>query len=103
HRLDSHVSLAFNNVPLGKVIDDLNNMQGINVLLDVRALNGGGISPDQPLTFHVDDMTLKSALKHLLNQVGLTYVIQDEALLITTPDNARGKLTLVPYQVTELV
>ncbi len=102
-RLDGHVSLNFNNVPLGKVLDELSTMQEINVLPDMPALNEAGISLSEPLTFHVDDMTLRSALKHMLENLRLTFVVDEEALKITTPNNARGKMVLVPYQVTELV
>jgi type II secretory pathway component GspD/PulD (secretin) len=102
-RLNSQVSLNFDNVPLGTVLDNLRTMQEINVVPDTRALQDAGISLQEPLTFHVDNMTLRSALKLLLKPLSLTYVIEDEALQITTPNNARGKLVLVPYQVTELV
>jgi type II secretory pathway component GspD/PulD (secretin) len=103
HALDRSVSLSFNNVPLGTVIDQIRSMQDINVLPDMPALTERGISMDLPVTFQVDNMTLKSALKNLLNNVRLTYVVEDEALKITTPDNAKGKLVRVPYQVTDLV
>jgi type II secretory pathway component GspD/PulD (secretin) len=42
-------------------------------------------------------------LINLLNQVRLTYVVEDDVLKITTKENARGKLVLQPYQVAELV
>jgi type II secretory pathway component GspD/PulD (secretin) len=103
HRLDGYVSMSFNNVPLGKVIEELSTIHEINILPDMLALNEAGISLSEPLTFKVDNMTLRSALKNLLHDVRLTYVVEDEALKITTPNNIRGKMILVPYQVTELV
>jgi Flp pilus assembly secretin CpaC len=103
-RMDLPVSWNFNNVPLGKVFDDIATMQdGLNILPDMPALNDKGISLQEPITFHVDNMKMKSAMKNLLNNVHLVYVIEDDALKITTPENSRGKCVLVPYQVTELV
>ena len=102
-RLDSLVSLNFNNMPLGKVFDDIASMQLINILPDLPALNDKGISLQEPVTFKVDNVSLKSALTYLLNNVHLTYVVEDEVLKITTPENARGKLRAGPYQVTDLV
>jgi type II secretory pathway component GspD/PulD (secretin) len=102
-RLLSPVNMNFSNVPLGKVIDDLATIHEINILPDVKALNEAGVSLDHTLTFRAENMSLKSALKHLLDQVNLTYTIEDEALNITTKENARGKLVTVPYQVTELI
>jgi type II secretory pathway component GspD/PulD (secretin)/tetratricopeptide (TPR) repeat protein len=103
HHLDTIVSLSFRDVPLGKVFDDLMAEQAFTILPDQPALNAAGITLNEPVTFKVDNMTLKSALKNLLHNMNLTYVIEDEALKITTPENARGKCVLVPYQVTELV
>jgi hypothetical protein len=102
-RLDANVSLKFEEVPLGTVIDNLRTMQGIDIVPDVRALQDAGVSLREPLTFHVDNMTLRSALKLLLKPIALTYVIQDEALWITTPELARGKSVIALYAVTDLV
>jgi tetratricopeptide (TPR) repeat protein len=100
--LDKPVSLSFDNVPLSKVIDDLSTMQGINIVPDMPALNEEGVDLGSKVSFRVEDMTLKSALKNLLNNVHLTYVVEDEALKITTPTKARGKPVPLPYCVGEL-
>jgi len=102
-RLDAHVSLNFKDVALGKVLDELATTQDINILPDGAALDEKGISLTMPVTFHIEDMSLKGALKNLLNNFHLTYVVEDEALKITTPDNARGKCVLVPYSVGGLL
>jgi hypothetical protein len=46
---------------------------------------------------------LRSALRLLLRAEGLTYMVRDEVLLITTPDEAANKLTTMVYQVADLV
>ena len=55
------------------------------------------------MTIKLDQISLKSALNLLLSQVQLTWTIRDEVLVITTPNNAKGKLVQKHYLVADLV
>jgi len=101
-RLLMQMPISFTNVPLGKVLDDLANMHGINIVPDALVLQNEGVALDHPLTLH-GDFSLKAALNLLLNQVNLTYTIENEALVVTTKEHAGGRLVLIPFQVTDLV
>ena len=46
---------------------------------------------------------MRSALRLLLHELGLAYVIEDEVLLATTTEAAESKLAAVIYPVTDLV
>ena len=46
---------------------------------------------------------MKSALRLMLRMVGLTYVIKDDVLLITTPEQAESELETRVYPVGDLV
>ncbi len=83
-RLLSPVNLNFSETPLHQVIDDLRDWQNINIVPDLKALNDEGIRIDRPVTLKLENVSLKSALSLLFGQVGLTYVIKDEALVVTT-------------------
>ena len=48
-------------------------------------------------------MSLGAALTLMLKQLDLTYVVQYEALHITTPEEAENELTTVAYPVTDLI
>jgi type II secretory pathway component GspD/PulD (secretin) len=102
-KLTVPVSLSFSNTPLEQVIEDIRGDQGINIFIDKPALAEKGITLDSPVTFHLDNIALKSGLKLLLSLVHLTYVVTDDVLKITTEDQARGKLEQKVYQVTDLV
>ena len=67
-------------------------MAGMNIHLDTYALAAETIDPDKPVSLKVDDISLKSVLNLLLNQVHLTHVISDQVLKVTTDKGARGKL-----------
>src|SRR5207244_8316084 len=70
---------------------------------DMPALEEQSISMDRPISIVLENVSLKSALNLLLHQVHLTYVIRDEALQITTPEKAKGKLVQKTYAVADLV
>src|SRR4029079_5581552 len=58
----------------------------------------------QPVTIDIrNDISLKSALKLILEQFRLTYVIKDEVLKITSQDVRRGELIQKVYQVGDLI
>ena len=102
-KLDEPVNLNFNNAPLRKVIDDLRAWKAINIHPEYGVLEKEGISLERPVTINLEQVSLKSALNLLLSQLDLTWVIRDEALVITTKENARGKLVQRTYQVADLV
>jgi type II secretory pathway component GspD/PulD (secretin) len=102
-RLLTPANISAHNQALGQVFDDLSNYYGVNIVPDRRVLEEAGISLDRPVDIRVDNITLKSGLKLLLDQVGLTYVIEDEVLKVTTKENAHGKLEMRAFPVAELV
>ncbi|MCI0378290.1 MAG: hypothetical protein L0215_11840 [Gemmataceae bacterium] len=95
---------GFKDTPLYQVLDDLNAITGLNIVPDRATLQDANISLDMPLSLPaVEKVSLKSILNLILDQAKLTYVIQNEVLLITTPDRGKGRLRTVTYPVADLV
>src|SRR5262249_16326003 len=61
-----------------------------------------GINPQEPVTINVHNVTLKSALRLMLKQHQLTYIIANETLIITTPEQAETNLVTCVYDVRDL-
>ena len=101
--LKSPAQFEFVNTPLRGVVDYLKDRYHIEVQLDNKALADVGIAPDTPITQSVKDVSLRSALRLMLKEHGLTYVIAEEVLLITTPEDADNKLETKVYPVADLV
>ena len=55
------------------------------------------------MTKNLKGVSSKSALRLMLHELGLTYVIKDEVLLITTTEAAESKLSTRVYSVADLV
>jgi RNA polymerase sigma factor (sigma-70 family) len=101
--LQRSVHLDFKDAPLTQVLDDLSSGFGLNIVLDHPALEKEGISPKRSVSVHLDNVSLRSALPFILDDVRLTYTVRDGALLVTTPTVARGKLVRQIYPVSKLV
>jgi type II secretory pathway component GspD/PulD (secretin) len=97
------MTLNFNSVPLYTCIQAIREYLGnVNIVTDDQAIQAAGIHMDQPATLNVTDMQLKSVLNVLLKNAGLTYVIQNQSITITTQDYAKGNLKRIVYSVADL-
>jgi len=103
-RLSTPVSIDFRGATLQQVINDLHVMTKLNIVPALEAIRDENPRAlELPIQLKLDDVSLKSALNILLRQAHLTYVIQDDALQITTDRAARGKLVQKVYSVADLV
>ena len=101
--LKSPTKLEFVDTPLTDVIDYLKDYHQIEIQLDKKALEEASIDPAVTVTENLNGVSLKSALRLMLGKVGLTYVIQNEVLLITTTQAAESRLRTTVYPVADLV
>ena len=102
--LKSPTQLEFIETPLQDVIDYLKDFHKIEIQVDRKSLGDVGLDPSTlPITKNLKGISLRSALKLTLRDLDLTYVIEDEVLLITTPEEAETRLTTKVYPVADLV
>ena len=101
--LGSETELAFTQVSLATVVDYLAQRHGIEIQIDAQALAGIGLPTDVPVTLSVKGISLESALRLTLRPFGLTYVIENDWLLITTREAASRRVTTRIYRVDDLV
>ncbi len=98
------MSLKFQQRPLAEVINYLAKIAQVPVFLDPKGMAAEGVGSDTPVTIDLSqDISLKSALKLILEPLRLTYMINDEVLKITSEDMRHGQLYSVTYPVADLV
>ncbi len=103
-RLSTPVALKFERRPLAEVIEYLGKIAQVPTYLDPQGLQAEGVGSDTPISIDLSqDISLKSALKLILEPLRLTYVIKDEVLKVTSEDVKRGQLYTVMYPVGDLV
>ena len=101
--LRTPTQLEFIETPLQDVIDYLKDAHGIEIQLDGKALCAAEIGTDTHVTKNLKGISLRSALNLLLAELKLTYMVQDEVMLITTIEDAKGRLATTVYPVADLL
>jgi RNA polymerase sigma factor (sigma-70 family) len=76
---------ASNNQPLSLVLEKLSETMGIDIIIDDKALDNEGISPDEPVTINRrGSVKVKDVLRQALNPLDCTYTFEYGALVVTT-------------------
>jgi hypothetical protein len=106
--LDEPTQMEFTDTSLSDVIAYLVAFHKakhprFEIQLDTRALNDLGVTADTTVTKNLKGISLRSALRLMLRDLGLTYVIRDEVLLITTPEEAELVVYRKVYDVSDLI
>ena len=96
--LDQKTDIKFVEKPLRGVIDDLKQGHDIEIQLDSRALDDAGIPMNAPITRSIKGVTLRSALNLLLDDLDLTYAVQNGVVKVTTEAEAQ-KLQSRPFSL----
>jgi hypothetical protein len=89
-QLESPVSVDFVETPLGDVLDFLRDLSKVNMVIDRVALEEEGVTPATPVTIHVEQVPMGSVLRLLLGQLNLTFVPNNDVLMITSAIQASG-------------
>jgi hypothetical protein len=102
-QLHAPTTLEFIDTPLSEVVAYLKDLHGIEIQLDKKALEELGVAADTPVTKDLKGISLRSALRLMLGELDLTYLIVDEVLLITSKDRRDNELSTKVYPVADLV
>ena len=98
--LDAKTTAEFVDVPLSDVIEFLTQMHQIPIMLDTAAIEEAGIaSSDEPVTISLKDAQLESLLNRMLSQLGLDFIVENDAMSITTKEHAEEKPVARVYSV----
>jgi hypothetical protein len=96
--------LDFVETPLSTVLTMIAEEFDIPIQFDEKALESVAQSPETEVSITISNVSLRSALEILLKgQENITYVIENEVLLITSEDEANTRLEVRVYRVDDLV
>ncbi len=102
--LDEPTDMDFVETPLKDVILAISiRHNGIPIVLDTKAITDAGGSADTPITFSIKGISLKSALRHMLQEHELNFIIDNEVLSITSDTKAKEHVVTKVYPVADLV
>ncbi|MCC7421770.1 MAG: hypothetical protein IT428_15935, partial [Planctomycetaceae bacterium] len=103
--LDQTTEFEFVETPLKDAMSFLSDLHNITIILDDAALEGENIDKDVAVNRIMSGISLRSALKIILEPLALTYIIEDEVMKITTITEAEDPKhnTTRVYPVGDLV
>lgn len=98
------VSYHFNDVPLKDVVARLQADSGIPFVVS-RKIEDAGVELHDGITFRGDQVSLRSFLQAMLADRNLTFIINNEVLLVTTVEDAQSpeKMVVCVYPVRDLI
>lgn len=103
-KLSTKVEASHTGQPLTEVLESLGKQAGVPLHIDLAGLEQEAVSTDSPVTLSIDQpISLKSALRLILDPLNLDFVIRDEVLKITSPRMVQGEFYSVTYPVADLV
>jgi len=100
--LQEKTDFQFTDTPLTDALSFLKDYHQVTIWVDVAAMQDRGIDPTAPVSLELSGITLRSGLKLLLEPKGLSYVVEDEVLKITTAEAATSHQLTRIYPVHDL-
>jgi hypothetical protein len=103
--LNMPVSVDFKNHTLKQVLEYFTDKtQGqLKINVDELSLKEVDVEYDTTVTYQAKKTTIQNALKMILNNLRLTYIIKEAALHVMTPAKARDYLVVRVYPIADLL
>ncbi len=103
-KLDKPIRVELTQTPLDQAIKNIQELTGVPLWLDTRTLATEGISEVQPISFDVGHaIAARHVLSIVLESAGLSYVIENDVVKVTTTKKAKGRLVTKVFSVADLV
>src|SRR6185295_19316554 len=101
--LNSVMSVDYDNDKLKSVVNHLQDKTGLTILVDPASLTDLNIDYEDPVSFKVDKASVRTILKKVFGDKGLTYIIKEGSIHVMTPENASKYTIIRTYAVADLV
>ncbi len=102
--LNSIMSPDFEKTKLSKVLDYIQDKAGLTILVDESSLRDANVDLyEDTVTFKANKITVRTILKKILADRGLTYVLKDGMAQVVTNEKARQMMVVRAYPIGDLV
>ncbi len=104
----TRVPIDFNNNSLEQVVAFIEQVTGLDIYVDYRALNNSGIDRADEVTLKLQDVPMDTALSRVLEQLGEgadrpQWAIQDGILTVSSDQALRARTILLVYDIRDLL
>jgi hypothetical protein len=102
--LNSTLSVDFKETSFKDVLTWLQDKTGMAIIVDNASLREAMADyDDSKITFKANKITVRTALKKVLGDVGLAYILQEGTVQVVTPQRARETMVVRTYPINDLV
>lgn len=96
------ITINIEDQPLDEVLQKFVKPLGIRCWIDKQALSDEGVALDQWITTQGKGIALNVALRHVLDPLGLTYLVHEGTLIVITKAKAADELELLIYNSADI-
>ena len=101
--LATPISVNYKDARLEDIIQDLSDKLGQPILLDRTSLQEAQVTTDSPSSLTIKNAASRSVLRKVLGDLGLTYIVKNEAIQVITPERAAKEMTVKTYYIGDLL
>jgi len=103
--LDATGTADFENQPLQDVLDFFQKKWGVTIVVDGPAVAEAGITntTETTVTCKIPRASNRTILRKILANLGVTYIVKDEVIQVTSINRARETLSARAYYVGDLI
>ncbi len=96
---DDETTQTFIQTPLEQAIQTIAKTHDIPIIIDRRALEEIGLTPDTPVNIDLRNVSLRSFMRLMLRDLQLTYMFTNDVVIITTPEVVEQNLVVRMHSI----
>lgn len=101
--LSSPLTFTLKNEPLQNFLDVMERQFGSPLIVDQQALAQINVTMETPISVNARGWSTRTVLRKVLADLGLSYIIKNGSVQITTPDRARETVTTRAYPIGDVI
>ena len=102
-RLEAKASFQGEEDSLINFAEALGTALDTPIVLASKKLEEAAINADTPMSYRLNNVRVRTGLRLILGDLGLTYVLHENVLVITTPEDAGSQLVTRVYDCRDLL
>jgi len=101
--LNSTMSVDFDPLEFDAVINYMHDKTGLDIIIDEGSMRDLNVDYKDKITFSVKKASVRTILKKVLGDKGLTYIIKEGAIQVMTPKKASEFTVVRSYPIGDLI
>jgi len=101
--LNSVMSVQYDNDKFKAVLGHIQDKTGLTLIMDEASVRDINLDYDDPVSIKLPKVSVRTVLKKVLGDKGLTYIIKEGTIQVMTPKRASEYTVVRSYPVDDLV